>query len=72
MKYEFEIYAEWSGQYTEVHFASFLFSEFITAIVVNPLERKLARHTSVKCNVFFSQRVLMTGNVQMPNGAFKN
>ena len=48
MKYEFEIYAEWSGQYTEVHFVSFLSSEFITAIVVNPPENKLAKRTSVQ------------------------
>ena len=54
MKYEFEIYAEWSGQYTEVHFASFLFSEFITAIVVNPLERKLAKSTFVQYSIFYN------------------
>jgi hypothetical protein len=35
-------------QCTEVCFASFLYSGFITAIVVNPLERKLAKCTSVQ------------------------
>ena len=34
---------------TEVHFASFLSGGFITAIVVNPPERKLAKRTSVEC-----------------------
>ena len=34
-------------QCTEVRFASFLSGGFITAIVVNPLERKLAKRTSV-------------------------
>jgi hypothetical protein len=33
---------------TEVHFASFLSGGFITAIVVNPPERKLAKRTSVQ------------------------
>ena len=33
---------------TEVHFASFLSGELITAIVVNPPERKLTKHTSVQ------------------------
>ena len=32
---------------TEMHFASFLFGGFITAIVVNPPENKLAKRTSV-------------------------
>ena len=30
-------------------FARFLSGGFITALVVNPLERKLAKRTSVKC-----------------------
>ena len=34
---------------TEVHFASFLSGGFITGIVVNPLERKLVKRTSVHC-----------------------
>ena len=34
--------------YTEVCFASFLSGGFITAIVVNPLERKLGKGTSVQ------------------------
>ena len=35
---------------TEVHFASFLSGGFITAIVVNPPERKLAKRTTVHCS----------------------
>ena len=35
-------------QYTEVRFPSLLSDGFITAIVVNPPERKLAKHTSVQ------------------------
>ena len=35
---------------TEVLFASFFSGGFITAIVVNPLERKLAKCTSVYCS----------------------
>jgi hypothetical protein len=35
------------AQRTEVHFASLFSGGFITAIVVNPPERKLAKHTSV-------------------------
>ena len=33
--------------YTEVRFSSFLSGGFITAMLVNPPERKLAKHTSV-------------------------
>ena len=40
-------------QCTEVHFASFLSGGFITAIVVNPPERKLAKNTSVQWMFFF-------------------
>jgi hypothetical protein len=36
------------SQCTEVHFASFFSSEFITAILVNPPERKLSKRTSVQ------------------------
>ena len=36
-------------QYTELRFACFLSGGFITAILVNPLERKQAKRTSVKC-----------------------
>ena len=36
-------------QYTEVRFVSFLSGGFITAILVNPLERKLTKRTSVQC-----------------------
>ena len=35
-------------RYTELRFASFLSGGFITAIVVNPPERKLAKRTSVR------------------------
>ena len=37
---------------TEVRFASFLSDGFITAIVVNPPERKLAKRTSVYCRMY--------------------
>ena len=33
--------------YTKVRFSSFFSSGFITAMLVNPPERKLAKHTSV-------------------------
>ena len=36
-------------QCTEVRFASFLSCEFITTIVLNPMEWKLAKRTSVHC-----------------------
>ena len=39
------------GHCTEVRFASFLSGRFITAIVVNPSERKLAKRTSVHCKI---------------------
>ena len=43
-------------QCTEVYFASFFSGGFITAIVVKPPERKLAKRTSVQCseNLFLS------------------
>ena len=34
--------------FTEMRFASFLFGEFNTDIVINPLEKKLAKRTSVQ------------------------
>jgi hypothetical protein len=37
-------------QFTEVRFASFFSGGFITAIVVIPPERKLAKRTSVQLN----------------------
>ena len=46
---EVKDFREFTKLYTEVRFASFLSSEFITAIVVNSLERKLAKRTSVNC-----------------------
>jgi hypothetical protein len=46
----FSIHAQ-DSQCTEVRFASFLSGGFITAIVGNPPERKLAKRTSVQsCN----------------------
>ena len=33
---------------TEVRFASFLFGGFTTMVVINPLERKLAKRTYVE------------------------
>ena len=38
---------------TEVHFASFLSGGFITGIVVDPPEKKLAKHTSVQCTAMW-------------------
>ena len=38
-------------QWTEVQFASFFSGGFITAIVVNIQERKLAKRTSVQCSM---------------------
>ena len=40
---------------TEVRFSSFFSGGFITAIVVNPPERKLAKHTSVQFFLFSGQ-----------------
>ena len=37
---------------TEVRFSSFFSGGFITAIVANPPEKKLAKHTSVDCCIF--------------------
>ena len=39
-----------NAQCTKVRFARFLSGGFITAIVVNPPERKLAKHISVQCS----------------------
>ena len=38
-------------QCTNLRFASFLSVRFITAIVVNPPERKHAKRTSVQCKI---------------------
>ena len=40
--------------YTEVRFAGFFSGGFITAIVVNPPERRLAKRTSVHCRGSFA------------------
>jgi hypothetical protein len=37
------------GHYTEMRFAFFLSVGFATMTVINPPERKLAKHTSVHC-----------------------
>ena len=44
---------QYARQCTEVHFASFLSGRFITAIVVNPPEKKLAKHTSMQCTAMW-------------------
>ena len=46
--FTFLVLTNFSLEFTDVRFASFLSGEFITAIVVNPPERKLAKRTSVK------------------------
>ena len=46
-------------QCTEVSFASSLSGGFITAIAVNPPERKLAKHTSAHCGVLACQKCTM-------------
>ena len=49
-----QVHLIWSNEFlpraqrTEVHFASLFSGGFITAIVVNPPERKLAKRTSVQ------------------------
>ena len=50
---------------TEVHFASFLSGGFTTMAVINPLERKLAKHISVKWDLlsdldqsYWSERII--------------
>ena len=48
----FDICNSEMAQCTEMRFASFLSGGFITAIVVNPPERKLAKRTSVQwCHI---------------------
>ena len=46
--------------YTEVHFASFFSGGFITAIVVNPPEKKLAKRTSVAVARAVGHKLLFT------------
>jgi hypothetical protein len=46
-------------QSTEVRFASFFSGGFITAIAVNPLERRLAKQTFVGCPGQLSLRKIM-------------
>ena len=41
------------SQCTEVRFASFFPGGFTTMAVINPLEKKLANHTSVHCKKIF-------------------
>ena len=47
-------------QLTEVFFASFLSSGFTNMAVINPLERKLAKRTSVHCGNPVSNEQLST------------
>ena len=47
-----------SALYTEVRFASFLSGGFITAIVVNPPERKLAKRSSLCGNLCICKQVM--------------
>ena len=49
----------WLPLHTEVRYASFLSGGFITAIVVNPPESKLAKRTSVHCGGLVSQKSAM-------------
>ena len=44
---------------TEVRFASFISSGFITAIVVNQPEKKLAKSTSLRCSGLASQKSML-------------
>ena len=55
---------------TEVRFAGFLSSRFITAIVVNPPERKLAKRTSVKWSKFSEQKLGFFSKVRMLKNTF--
>ena len=45
----YDVICTFAEHYTEVHFASFLSSGFTTMAVINPLERKLTKRTSVQC-----------------------
>ena len=49
---------------TEVHFASFLSGGFITAIVINPPERKLAKRTSVRWRALLLCNLISLINVE--------
>ena len=51
---------------TEVRFASFLSGGFITAIIVNPLERKLAKRTAVHCAALFGKQQQQKKNIEAP------
>ena len=48
---------------TEVRFANFFSGVFITVIVVNPLEKKLAKRTCVQC-VNIQALIFLTYHVQ--------
>ena len=52
-----------------MRFASFLSGGFITAIVVNPPERKLAKRTSVRCLENLTGRCLVFFNYSGRNFA---
>ena len=59
------------NQCTEMRFASLLSSEFITAIVVNFPERKLAKRTSLHCSHWACRWYGHTGETQGWLGATK-
>ena len=55
-----------------MRFASFLSGGFITAIVVNPLEKKLAKRTSVHCKdvQMAENRQFMNFNLELTASPF--
>ena len=55
-----------------MRFASFLSGGFIPVIVVNPPERKLAKHTSVQCRVYSQKFCLLQRWVNSTLAAFEN
>ena len=62
-----------TAQCTEVRFASFLSGGFITAIVVNPPERKLAKRTYVQWAVSKLQNIFLSEswNIKLNFGTFQ-
>ena len=56
-----------ANQHKEVHFTSYLSSEFTTKAVINPPERKLAKNTSVSvlyCNLSDFKTALLDDDCQ--------
>ena len=65
LPYMYSKMLDWTAkplQCTEVRFASLLSGGFITAVVVNQPERKLAKRTSVQCLLTFWQSQEGTGS----------